>query len=73
MALPPQQGGLQRFALERLASAFDPGRVYSEREVNEALRDRHTFGDWALLRRELVEGGLLRRTPNGAECRRPKS
>lgn len=62
--------GLQRLALERLAAAFDPGRPYTEKEVNEVLKGLHTFGDWALLRRELVEGGFLCRTRNGSEYRR---
>ncbi|MCW5940648.1 MAG: DUF2087 domain-containing protein [Fimbriimonadaceae bacterium] len=65
---PSRRNGrrLQRLALERMAQAFERGRTYTEREANEILRTRHTFGDWAMLRRELVEGGLLGRTSDGS-------
>jgi hypothetical protein len=39
--------------------------------VNEVLRRHHAFGDWALLRRELFEAGLLARTRDGARYWRP--
>jgi diadenosine tetraphosphate (Ap4A) HIT family hydrolase len=48
-----------------LASKFEPGRTYSEREVNEILNQWHTFEDWALLRRELFMYGLLARYKDG--------
>lgn len=51
-------------ALARLAAQFEPCRDYTEAEVNEILNRHHTFGDWALLRRELFELGLLHRTPD---------
>jgi hypothetical protein len=35
--------------------------VMSERELNERLKVEHRFGDHAILRRELVERGLLKR------------
>lgn len=44
--------------------------VLTEKQVNQALTDHHRFGDYALLRRNLVEDGWLVRTPNGAEYRR---
>lgn len=52
-----------------LATKFDPERVYTEREVNVVLKEWHTFGDWALLRRELYERHYLDRTPDGREYR----
>ena len=42
---------------------FEAGRIYSEREVNDLLKAHHTFGDWALLRRELFESRRLDRNP----------
>jgi hypothetical protein len=56
----------QRAVLRRLAERFETGRPYSEMEVNAVLKAAHTFGDHALLRRELYEEGLLRRTNDGA-------
>lgn len=35
--------------------------VMTERELNERLKVEHRFGDHAILRRELVERGLLKR------------
>ena len=62
----PRKGkGLQELALEYLARCFEIGRHYSEREVNDLLNSHHTFGDPALLRRELYERGYLRRLKDG--------
>ncbi|TBW33717.1 DUF2087 domain-containing protein [Siculibacillus lacustris] len=47
--------------------------VMHEREINRRLRDEHRFGDHALLRRELVDGGLMWRTLDGTEYRRIES
>jgi len=42
----------------------------SEAEVSSMLRDWHDYEDFALLRRELCDLDLLRRTPNGRVYRR---
>lgn len=47
--------------LQRLALEFDPGRRYTESEVNEILHEFHT--DWSTLRRGLVDEGYLDREP----------
>ena len=52
--------------LDHLAGKFEAGRIYGEGEVNEILRRFHSFGDWALLRRELFENGRLDRDARGA-------
>ncbi|HAX39519.1 MAG TPA: transcriptional regulator [Clostridiales bacterium] len=49
-----------------LAQKFDPGREYSEREVNAILERWHTFQDLFILRRGLVESGWPLRLPNGS-------
>lgn len=41
-----------------------------EREVNARLAAEHLFGDHALLRRELVDGGWMTRTVDGRDYRR---
>jgi len=56
--------------LRWLATRFEPGRRYSEREVNVVLTDVHLFGDHCTLRRELVEMKMLERTDGGAEYRK---
>jgi hypothetical protein len=58
---------LQRVALDYLATKLEIGQVYSEKDINKLLNLWHTFGDPALLRRELYELGLLNRHKDGAE------
>ena len=50
-----------------LATKFEADRKYTETEVNAILNQWHTFGDWALLRRELFERHYLDRTKDGRE------
>jgi hypothetical protein len=57
-------------ALWLLWSRIPSAREMSEKEVNALLRDRHLFGDHALLRRELCELGLMSRTRDGSIYRR---
>lgn len=47
----------------------DDGQI-GELEVNAMLRTWHDFDDYVLLRRELCELDLLRRTPDGKIYRR---
>ncbi|WP_084536643.1 DUF2087 domain-containing protein [Azospirillum halopraeferens] len=51
-------------------SRIPAGRVMDEAGVNRILNANHGFGDHALLRRELVDRGLLIRTRDGREYRR---
>jgi hypothetical protein len=63
----PSKRTLQLFALDYLATKFEVELVYSEKEVNALLNSWHTFGDPALLRRELHERGLLNRHKDGIQ------
>lgn len=60
------KGQFQQLALEYLASKFERGTYYSEKEVNALLNEHHTFGDPALLRRELFERQLIDRVRDGS-------
>lgn len=60
----------QRLVLEYLITKFAQSHIYREREVNEILQNWHTYGDWATLRRALVDDGLLTRKHDGSEYRR---
>ena len=53
-----------------LWSRLEPRRVASEAEINAALNAEHLFGDYALLRRDLVDLGMMVRTADGREYRR---
>ncbi len=57
----------KRYVLEYLASKFETGKDYTEVEVNSVIDEWHTFGDYFILRRELIDVGLLKRLPNGSK------
>ncbi|HRF60839.1 MAG TPA: DUF2087 domain-containing protein [Fimbriimonadaceae bacterium] len=57
----PARRKVQIALLETLVDAFEVGRRYTEIEVNAVLNRRHTFGDPATLRRDMVDLGLLHR------------
>lgn len=62
----PSKYKRQIFALFYLASKFERGKRYTEKEVNQLLKDWHTFEDWAMLRRDLCDHGFLRRERDGS-------
>jgi hypothetical protein len=64
----PRAPELRLELLRFLAERFEPGRAYSEPEVNAALREVHD--DHAALRRHLVDAGLLVRDAAGTSYRR---
>ena len=67
----PAQSSRQRIILDYLTAAFEPGRVYSEKEVNAILRRFHP--DTATIRRALVEAALLAREADGSKYWRVES
>ncbi len=52
--------------LKYLASKFQCGKDYKEKEVNDIIEKWHTFGDYFLLRRGMIENKLLLRTKDGS-------
>ena len=65
----PARYKVQRMAAALLALRFETGREYPEQDVNFVLMDGHTFADWALLRRSLVDWGFLERESDGSRYR----
>ena len=63
----PKDKEQRTLVLEYLYTKFEPTRTYHEQEVNELLKQWHTFLDWPMLRRELVDRGYLRRNISGTE------
>lgn len=53
--------------LSYLIEKFEENRRYNEKEVNEIISQWHTFNDYFLLRRLLVDEGYLLRTPDGSK------
>jgi hypothetical protein len=58
----PSKGETRRAVLAYLATKFSPDRDYNEKEVNAIIDVWHTFGDYFLLRRELIDHQFLSRT-----------
>lgn len=57
------------YALFYLAARFEPGREYTEREVNEIINSATAFKDPATLRRELYDTYFLDRDKDGTHYR----
>jgi predicted transcriptional regulator len=68
--IPAQRKKLQAI-LRHIVKAFDPDKRYSEKKVNEILHRFHE--DTALLRRELVGSGLMKRAGGGGDYWRIES
>lgn len=51
--------------LAYLAGKFSADRDYTEKEVNGVIDQWHSFGDYFLLRRELIDHKFLCRTNDG--------
>ena len=49
--------------LDYLITKFEPGVEYKEIQVNMILKKWHSFGDHALLRRELYDNFYMDRNP----------
>ena len=52
--------------LNYLASKFETNIYYTEKEVTKLINENHTFGDPAMLRREMFEAKLLDRKIDGS-------
>ena len=59
--------------LSYLAEKFDENFNYTEKEVNAICDAWHSFNDYFILRRELVDNGLMCRELNGSRYWKPKS
>jgi hypothetical protein len=70
LATWPARTSLQVPCLWVLWSRLPSAEPITEDRLNRELRSNHTFGDHALLRRELCDANLLTRTANGREYRR---
>ena len=62
----PAKHTLKDAVLGHLATKFEMDRDYTEKEINAIIEQWHTFGDYFLLRRGLVDHHFLSRTRDGA-------
>ncbi len=65
----PAQAGRRQVILDYVIQAFEPGKVYKEREVNLLLARFHK--DTASLRRYLIDAEMLKRKSDGSQYWRP--
>lgn len=68
----PSKRAMQLEVISYLANKFPSDTTYTESEVNEILKRLHTFGDWAILRRELCDLGYFDRDKNGIQYKRTR-
>lgn len=54
-----------------LAEKFEANLDYTEKEVNAICEEWHTFGDYFILRREMIDNELLCRESNGSRYWKP--
>ncbi|GER90417.1 hypothetical protein KDW_45790 [Dictyobacter vulcani] len=64
---PPAKQEDKLLILEHLASFFQNGHMYSEKEVNDLLLKHTAFKDPAALRRGLYEYRFMNRKPDGSQ------
>lgn len=69
----PGKFKVRLMVLAYLAERFENDRDYTEREVNTLCDAWHTFGDFFLLRRELVDHGFLNRERDGTRYWRTRT
>lgn len=61
----PSKRVVQLEVVEYIASHFPDGSQYNEGQLNEKIKGLHTFGDWAIIRREMCDLGYFTRDKNG--------
>lgn len=67
----PQKRRVRLAAPGYLAEKFETDSVYTEKAVYALCKQWHTFKDYFILRRELIDSGLLCRKADGSEDWRP--
>ena len=67
----PSKYSKKVMVLEYLATKFEPGVDYTEKQVNEIINNWHKFNDYFILRRGLVDLKLLFRERDGSRYWRP--
>jgi len=66
----PSKSSLQEACLWVMWSRLPARKKLTEDELNRQIQANHLFGDYALIRRQLFELGLVSRTADGREYKR---
>ncbi|MEX2229554.1 MAG: DUF2087 domain-containing protein [Dehalococcoidia bacterium] len=67
----PKRRAERQMILDYLIEFVPDDEVLSERQVNDLLASRHSFHDSALLRRQLIDQGMLVRRTDGSAYWKP--
>lgn len=62
----PSKQLLKVEVIKYIGEKFEDDRIYTEKEVNAIISDWHTYGDYFMLRRGIIEMGIMNRTRDGA-------
>lgn len=63
----PSKRPLREIALSKIAAHFEKDKIYTEKEVNEIIRQSISFSDVELIRREMFEKKLIGRLRDGSQ------
>ncbi|MTI69255.1 MAG: DUF2087 domain-containing protein [Firmicutes bacterium] len=63
----PAKHSLKIEVVKYIASKFEEDIVYTEKEVNEIINQWHTYGDYFMLRRAMIEYKLMDRKKDGSK------
>jgi len=66
LVLWPKKPKGKQIVIEWLSKKFKFEKQYSEKEVNQIIKNHHSFNDVPLLRRELISRLFLNRKDNGS-------
>lgn len=63
----PAKNSLKIEVVKYIADKFEEDRFYSEKEVNDIINQWHTYDDYFMLRRGMIEYKLLARERDGSK------
>jgi hypothetical protein len=63
----PSKMIMKNKVLDYLSTKFSDEKQYTEAQVNEILKQWHTFDDYFILRRGLIDAGYLKRHRDGSQ------
>lgn len=63
----PSKIKLKVEVLKYIGSKFEEDRAYTEKEVNAIINEWHTFGDFFMIRRGMVDYKFLGREKDGSK------
>ncbi len=69
----PSKKAMKMEVLSYIADKFEKDCFYSEKEVNHLIEEWHTFEDYFIFRRGMIDHKMLGRTRNGSQYWKIKS